>query len=179
MSYSSYRRIVFCGVILLLMIPLSVWAEPSPVYISLAKGNEYEIAVGDSVVFGWGWATISKGLTNNFVRLTEQSWSLRDSEGSILAEYLSQGSEGWGELYEYQIGADWNCPAKWASGEEYGWARHWDQDPGITFDEPGIYYLDFYRDLEKSIHDPCDIDADGKPDIYDSRSNFITIFVSE
>lgn len=166
-------------ILILAVMPGAASAQEGETYINLGRGHAYHLSVGDNVVFGWGWTTATRGLVQSAVNSVVFSWTLRDPSGAIIAEYQSEGRQGWGEFFQVQLLEQYNCLGKWASGDEFGWRKEWAQDPQITFDEPGNYTLYFKYDFRSPKRDLCDINGDGKMDVYYGKSNTISIIVEE
>jgi hypothetical protein len=71
----------------------------------------------------------------------------------------NEASSYYGPIDPFEIPDEWNCPAK-----KDGAVTYWQYElPNL---EVGDYTLVYTLTLDPQITDPCDIDADGHPDVY-------------
>jgi hypothetical protein len=159
--------------LLAFIVPLSsAVAESNEVRIFPLNDGEYWVHSNQNIVLRYGWAAISPGLVKHYMKSVDISFDLSIEDQTILTVSSEEASEYWGDITGYSISPEWPCPPTKAGSVAY-----WTYDLGTL--EPGDYVLSFSRDLDSPLRDPCDLDGDGRPDIYYGGSAQIAIRVQE
>jgi len=117
----------------------------------------------ETVCLRTGWAAMNYGLANAYTKKVKLAYSLTHLPD--FEDVYGPQKGGWEYGGEMPVSEAWNCPGKWASGEENGHVFWWIHPlPDL---KPGLYTLDFSTILNRPVNDPCDMDGDGKrPDTY-------------
>lgn len=150
---SSTQTLLILAV--MLMLPLSVQAEPDEIYVRVWFGPDtIYVQPGQTVILYGRWGACSPGLTLRFRTASDIELSLDGA--SLLGP--EQVRELWGEPEPGE-------PSEYCMDGQDLWWAYWYHSLG-TLESGTTHVLVTSVTLNHPVHDGADYDGDGSPDMF-------------
>jgi hypothetical protein len=172
------KYVVAASLFVALTIALSGVALAAKEEVRIRPGVDDNVTIGPGQVayIGWGWLNCSRGLTEDWIRATDQHYVLM-FEGQVVQEISAeQATKLWGTP---QVSK--SSPEKCVWPARNTWEAWW-KSGHLRLVQPGTYQLQVYMAITEPLIDGFDIlkprrEADWYEGVFWSRR--ITIIVKE